>query len=456
MIKITVDDLLNNCNAKLLIGSRKQVINECFIDSKKVTKGSCFFGISGKNVDGSLYYKEAFNNGACVCVISKIINLDLNGYDDKTVIIADDPKMVLQDLARYKRSLFDGDVIGITGSVGKTSTKEIVSSVLEKKYKVLKTSGNQNSQLGLPLTILRLTDEEVMVLEMGMSKALEMHNLSLIAKPTISVITNVYDSHIGNLGSKENILKAKLEILDGMNDGTLIINNDNDMLKKVSDNIKDNINVMSVGINTTSNIMPTEIINDIKTKFAIGDVKDLEISGGTAFVYNALVAFLIGKLLGVSRSMLKLGINEYSNVKHRLELVNLNGNVTLIDDTYNASYDSVKNALEYMNNFDGKKILILGDILELGKESKKIHKKIGELVANNNVNELVTIGKYSKYIDKKARKNGMKRKYIKHFKTEAKAKKYVRSLITTGSVLLVKGSNGVNLINLVNFLKNGY
>lgn len=112
---------------------------------------------------------------------------------------------------------------------------------------------------------------------------------------------------------------------------------------------------MSVGINTTSNIMPTEIINDIKTKFAIGDVKDLKISGGTAFVYNALVAFLIGKLLGVSRSMLKLGINEYSNVKHRLELVNLNDNVTLIDDTYNASYDSVKNALEYMNNFDGKK-----------------------------------------------------------------------------------------------------
>lgn len=456
MIKITVDDLLNNCNAKLLIGSRKQIIGECFIDSKKVTKESCFFGISGENVDGSLYYKEAFNNGACVCVINKILDLDLNGYDDKTVIIADDTKEVLQDLARYKRSLFNGEVIGITGSVGKTSTKQIVSNVLEKKYKVLKTNGNQNSQLGLPLTILRLTDEDVMVLEMGMSKALEMHNLSLIAKPTISIITNVYDSHIGNLGSKENILKAKLEILDGMNDGELIINNDNDMLKKVSDNIKDNINVMSVGINTTSNVMPTGIINDIKTKFDIGDVKDLEIGGGTAFVYNALFAFLIGKLLGVSRSMIKLGINEYSNVKHRLELVNFDNNVTLIDDTYNASYDSIKNALEYLNNFDGKKILVLGDILELGKESKKIHKKIGELVANNNINELVTIGKYSKYIDKNAIKNGMKRKYIKHFKNETKAEKYVKSLIIPGSVLLIKGSNGVNLINLVNFLKNDY
>lgn len=452
LIKITVDDLLNNCDAKLLIGNKDVVINECFIDSKKKNYNGCFFGIKGNKVDGSLFYKEAFDNGADICVINKIYDLDLKGYDDKTVIVAEDTLKVLHQLAAYKRSLFKGDVVAVTGSVGKTSTKELIASVLEKKYKVLKTEGNQNSQIGLPLTILRLKDEDVMVLEMGMNNIGQIHNLSLIAKPNISVITNIYDSHIGNLGSKENILKAKLEIVDGMDSGVLIINNDNNMLNKL-DNYINNIKVLSVGIENKSNVMAKNIVSGFNTNFDISDIKGFNIVGGKKFIYNALVAYLIGKLFGLSRSMIKQGINNVNKVKHRLEVINLEDDITIIDDTYNASYESVKAALDYVKNFDKKKIIILGDILELGKEAKKVHKKIGEELLKIDIDYLVAIGKYSKNIINKELIKKIKRRNIKHFKNEAKARKHITKIIKDNIVILVKGSNGINLVDLVNFIK---
>lgn len=448
-----VKDLLLNCDCKLLNGDEETIINECFTDSSKVTYGSCFFGIKGNNTDGSLYYKKAMDNGAKVLVLSKRNDYNFKGYEDIVVVIADDTLKVLQDLAAYKRSLFKGPVIGITGSVGKTSTKEMLSNILKQNYKVLKTKGNENSQIGLPLTILRLNDEEVVILEMGMSKAGEMHNLSMIARPDIAIITNVLDSHIGNLGSRENILKAKLEIIDGMTKGTLIINNDNDMLNTIGSNIKEEIKVMTFGIKNKSNVMPSNINENVVTSFDIGDIKDLKIKGSHTLIYDALASYLTSKLLGVSRGMIKKGINEYSNEKHRLEVINLKDNITLIDDSYNASYDSVKVALEYMRNFEGNKIAVLGDILELGKESKRVHKKIGNLITDNNVDELVTIGKYSKYIARVAKKNGFKRKHIKHFKNELKSRSHVKELLNKDSVILIKGSNGINLINLVEYLK---
>lgn len=452
MTKITIEDMLNNCDAKLLIGSKDAVINECFINSKEVTKGACFFGIKGEKTDGSLFYKEAFNNGADICVLSKIKDLDLKGYDDKTVIISENPKNVLQSLAMYKRSLFKGKVIGITGSVGKTSTKELLSSILKSKYKVLKTIGNQNSQLGLPLTILRLKDEDVMILEMGMSNLGEIHNLSLIAKPDVAVITNIYDSHIGNLGSRENILKAKLEIIDGMDFGTLIINNDNDMLNSINICLLHNIKVITYGILNESSYMAKNIRENHTTIFDTNDIKDIEVLGGKAFIYNALVSIVVSKLMSVESDIIKTSISNGVNIKHHLECVKLDDNITLIDDSYNASYESVKAALKYISKFTGRKIAVLGDILELGKSSKSIHKKIGDEVINNDIDYLITIGKYSKYINKQASKK-IKRKKIKHFENEYKARKYIKDLLMENDVILVKGSNGMNLINLIEYLK---
>lgn len=448
-MKITVKDVVENTSCKLLIGNLDEEIKECFIDSKKVKENGCFIGIKGCHTDGSFYYKEAFKNKASVCILNKILDLDLNGYDDKTVLIAEDTKKVLKELAAYKRSLFKGTVIGITGSVGKTSTKEIIYNVLEKKYSVLKTNGNENSQIGLPLTITRLKDEDVMVLEMGMNDFNQIHNLSLIAKPDIAIITNIYDSHIGILGSRENILKAKLEILDGMASGTVIVNNDNDLLNGWAKTFREE-NIITYGINNESDYMATDIKEHEMINFNVKNIDNINASS-TAFIYNKLAAIVVGKIMNVKDSDIKDGVNKSINVSHRLEEIKLKGNITIIDDCYNASFESVKNALNYINKKDGRKILILGDILELGKKSKEIHRKIGELISN--CAYLITIGKWSKYIAKEARKNGLKKKYVKHFKNVSMAKKHILSIIGPNDNILIKASNAINLSELVNYLK---
>ena len=448
-MKITVKDVVENTSCKLLIGNLDEEIEECFIDSKKIKENGCFIGIKGCHTDGSFYYKEAFKNKASVCILNKILDLDLNGYDDKTVLIAEDTKKVLKELAIYKRSLFKGTVIGITGSVGKTSTKEIIYNVLEKKYSVLKTNGNENSQIGLPLTITRLKDEDVMVLEMGMNDFNQMHNLSLIAKPDIAIITNIYDSHIGILGSRENILKAKLEILDGMTSGTVIVNNDNDLLNDWAKTFREE-NVITYGINNESDYMATDIKEREIISFNVNNIDNINASS-TAFIYNKLATIVVGKIMNVKDSDIKDGVNKSINVSHHLEEIKLKGNITIIDDCYNASFESVKNALNYINKKDGRKILILGDILELGKKSKEIHRKIGELISN--CAYLITIGKWSKYIAKEAGKNGLKKKYVKHFKNVSMAKKHILSIIKPNDNILIKASNAINLSELVNYLK---
>lgn len=452
MKKIVVADLIKYCDCKLLIGNKEEEIKECVIDSRKKTNKGTFFGIKGDKNDGSLFYREAFDNGASVCILSFIENLDLKSYENKTIVITKNPKEALQKLAAYKRSLFKGKVVAITGSVGKTSTKEMVSSVLESKYKVLKTLENQNSQLGLPLTILRLHDEDVIVLEMGMNNLGQIHNLSMIAKPDISIITNVYDSHIGNLGSRDNILKAKLEILDGMTNGTLVINNDNDMLNNVRFN--DDIDVITYGIDNSSNYMAKNVLEHDVTTFEVNEIKDMKIKGGISFVYNALAAIIVGKLFKIEDEQIKNKINSGVNIKHRMEKIRLKNNVTLIDDAYNASYESIKTALKYLNKFSSRKIAVLADVLELGKESKNIHKKIGCEVVKWQVDYLITIGEHSKYINKMARKHNMKRRCIKHFFNEKKACKFIKELIRENDVILVKGSNGMGLIKLIEDLKS--
>lgn len=451
MVNIYVKDLIKKCDGKIFCGNEDEVIGECFVDSRLNMDGGTFFGIKGNKVDGSLFYKEALDNGAKVCVVSAIKDFDFE-YKDKTIVIVKDPYEALVLMAKYKRELFKGKVIGITGSVGKTSTKEMIASVLEKKYKVLKTKENQNSQIGLPLTILRLKDEDVMLLEMGMSKKGEMHKLSMIAKPNIAIITNVLTSHIGNLGTRREILKAKLEILDGMKNKALIINNDNDMLSNWYESLANKENIITYGIDK-GDFRAVNIKEGIKTTFDVENLLDVSVLGGKAFIYNALASILTGMIFGVSNAKIKDGINNYVNIPHRLELINLK-NIKLIDDTYNASYDSVKAALLYMSLFSGKKVVILSDILELGEDAKKIHDSLGKEIVKNEVDFLVTIGKYTKKTMRKTRKLGMKRKSQKHFKNELKSRKFVRKLANKYDVMLIKGSNGFKLVNLVNYLKN--
>ena len=241
---LTAGKVADICNGILLSGRADTALYNFVKDTRELNKGDVYVGLSGEHFQGSKLWKEALNLGAVGVLIEKveITYEDLKNYQDKVIIKVEDTTKALQELAAYKRKQFNIPVIAVTGSVGKTSTKDMIASVLKQKYNVHKTSGNYNNHIGLPLTILGLKEEhEVLVTEMGMNHFGEISLLTNIAKPTVAVITNIGTAHIGNLGSRENILKAKLEILEGLEkDGAVIINNDNDLLHNWSkkENIK--------------------------------------------------------------------------------------------------------------------------------------------------------------------------------------------------------------------------
>ena len=212
MKEIRIKDIIKLTKGELIIGNEELVCNNFSKDTRTIEKGDIYIGIKGEKFDGSQFWKQALDNGASAVIVEniEITSEEKEKYSNKTIIKVEDTLESLYEIAKYKRSLYDIPVVAITGSVGKTSTKDIIASVVSKKYKTLKTEGNNNNNIGLPLTILKLKDHEALVIEMGMNHFGEISLLTQIAKPTLAVITNIGTSHIGNLGSRENILKAKL------------------------------------------------------------------------------------------------------------------------------------------------------------------------------------------------------------------------------------------------------
>ena len=334
----------------------------------------------------------------------------------------------------------------------------MVASIVSTKYKTLKTEGNFNNHIGVPLTILRLKDEEAMVVEMGMSNLGEISLLTKIAKPTIAVITNVGTAHIGNLGSRENILKAKLEILEGLDkNGCLIINNDNDMLHMWNEKNKQ-YNVIDFGISNKSYAMAKEINLDGECsnyKLSIENNNyDVNVPiGGEPFVYNSLCAVCVGKALNISFENIISGIKNFKLTKNRMEIIKVN-NITIINDCYNANFDSMKAGIENLAKMNAKrKIAILGDMLELGGYSEKLHKAVGKEVAKNNINELIVVGNESKNIAKEAKDCGMKEKNIHEFDKNNDVIKFIISNKEDDDCILIKASNGMHFIEIVDELK---
>ena len=289
---------------------------------------------------------------------------------------------------------------------------------------------------------------------MGMNHKGEIEVLTNIACPTMAVITNVGTSHIGNLGSRENILRAKLEILEGLDDqGVLFINNDNDLLHDSYEELKNKYKVVTIGINNDSDYRASNIKDDIfQSKFDIEN-KDIDVEveiGGEAYIYNALMAYAIGDKLGIDKKLIKRGIEKFKLSSNRLERkINKRGTI-VIDDTYNANYDSMKSSVMLLGKVRGKRrIAILGDMLELGEYAVKLHTDIGEVVSDNNVDILITIGNYSKYIADRALELGFIHDNIYGFDREDECYELLEALVTDHDVVLVKGSHGMHLINVV-------
>ena len=461
--EIKVRDIIKICNGTLISGDEDDVITTFERNTKNIKQGDMYIGFKGETRDGSIFWEEAIKNGAIGCIINdiEIDKESLKKYKDKILIRVEDTVKAIQQIATYRRNLYDIPVVAITGSVGKTSTKDIIASVVNEDYDTLKTEGNLNNHIGLPITVLGLKEHTAMVVEMGMNHFGEIDVLAKIAKPTVAVITNIGTSHIGNLGSRENILKAKLEILNGLKQGgAVVINNDNDLLHKWAKENKDNYKIVTYGIENKSDFMAYDIKQEenSSTYNIIINNKEYNVKvpvGGMHFVYNSLSSIAVGNVLNINAKKMLTGIEKIELTKNRMDIIKTNNNITIINDTYNASYDSMKAAVEYLGNQKNeRKIAVLGDMLELGKFSREIHEKVGEEVYKNNINILLTVGEYSEHIASKAEEKGFIKENIFICKTNKEATDILRNILEPEDIVLVKASNSMKLGEIVENLKN--
>ena len=452
---MNIDDIVKVTGGKLILGNRKLICEKFSKDTRTIQKGDIYIGIKGENFDGNQFWKQALDNGAEAVIIQdvEIAESEIAQYSNKTIIKVDNTLNALYEVAKYKRSLYDIPVVAVTGSVGKTSTKDIIASVVSTKYKTLKTEGNNNNNIGLPFTILKLKDHEAMVIEMGMNHLGEISLLTNIAKPTLAVITNIGTSHIGNLGSRENILKAKLEILEGMKIPKIVVNNDNDLLHNWYEKNKNQVEIHTFGINNDSDIVAKSIKMEEESSEFIAVLKDsnkLDIKvpvGGEHFVYNALCATAVGRILGISDEKIKNGIEKFELTKKRMDIKKLENGAIIINDAYNASYESMKASLEFLAKHTGKrKIAVLGDMFELGEYSEKLHRDVGKEVVKNNIDILICAGKNSKYIIDEAKNNKNMETYFMN--NNEQIVENLSKKLRKGDVVLIKASNGMKFFEI--------
>lgn len=419
-------------------------INGVCIDTRKITKGCLFICIKGERFDAHMFAQEALDKGAAAVMIHR--DTDING---RFVKVADTSKALL-DLGGYYRSKFNLHLIGLTGSVGKTTTKEFTYLVVNSKYNAIKTLGNLNNEIGLPQMLFQIDKKtEAAVIEMGMNHFGEIHKLSKAAKPTIALITNIGTSHIENLGSREGILKAKLEILDGLEKGsTLILNGDNDMLSTVKNN---EYSIVFYGIENGDFKAENIVQGDNETSFDIsyyGKRQKIVIPTiGTHNVYNALCAFTVGYFLDIDSQLASDALKSYVPEGMRQKSVSLGG-VTFIEDCYNASVDSMKAAIATLSDTKGnKKIAVLSDMLELGGYSQTAHTEVGKIVSDAGIDYLLTVGEMSNYIALSAKENKMKNVF--HFDSKEELADKLLDIMEKGDTVVFKASRGMKLEDVI-------
>lgn len=443
-----VREILEATKGTLLSGREDDIIEGFTQDSRQAKEGMMYIPLKGENHDGHDFIASAFDNGASAIITEKEVN-----YPDKNVILVKDTLKALGDMARYVRIHSHAIVVGITGSVGKTSTKDMIYSVVSEHFKCLKTLGNYNNHIGLPLTILRYKDEEAMVIEMGMNHLGEIDYLTNIALPDVAAITNVGTAHIGEVGSRENILKAKMEITHGLKkDGVLVINHDNDMLSTVKE---DGFTLKGIGIDDQADLMARDVIlNEDSSSFKIeveNKLYDVHVPvAGKHFVYNALVAIQVGLVLGESIEECIHGVEHFELTKKRADLIEVKNGMKVFDGTYNANLDSMIASIDVLSAYKERKVAILGDMLELGEYEEKLHREVGKHLVEKNIDLTLAVGEASEYIIdevKKAGRNGY------HFKNKEEVIKAMHELLNENDVILVKASNGMGLKEVVDDLK---
>ncbi len=456
MKNLKIEEIIKVTEGELIQGDKEYECINFSKDTRSIQKEDCYIGIKGASFDGSKFWKQALDQGASTVIVEnvEITEEDKKQYPKKNIIKVENTLEALYKIANYKRNKYNIPVIGITGSVGKTSTKDMVANVVSQKYKTLKTLGNNNNNIGLPFTILRLKDEEAMVLEMGMDHLREISLLSTIARPNICVITNIGTSHIGILRSQENILKAKLEILEGADNPTIIINNDDKFLNKWYKQNKNDKNIITYGIENQSDIMAKDIKLTIENSEYTCVLNDEKINmyvpvGGEHFVLNSLCATAIGKVLEISNEKIEKGIKSFELTKQRMDITELETGIKVINDAYNANCESMKASLKILGSSkENRKIAVLGDMLNLGEYSKDLHRKVGEAVVKNKIDILICQGEETKYIVEEAERQGMSKEKIYKLEDREQVIEKLNKIVKPEDVILIKASNSMKFYEI--------
>lgn len=456
MIKITLEELLKITEGSCTHPSTT-TCTSIEIDSRRVNNQTYFMPILGEIHDGHKFIEGAFSKGAPTSFCEKAYYYSHQStLKDYPLILVDNTTTALHKLTVYILKKTQVKTVGITGSVGKTSTKEFVYHVLNKKYSVHKNKGNFNNHIGLPLTVMDLVPKhDVAILEMGMNHFKEIEVLADIARPSVAVVTNIGTSHIGNLGSRENIFQAKMEITSYLNEeDTLILNGEDDFLKDVS---SQHFKCVQVG---THQLQYSKIVQRLRGFFDYslcykGSEYQVSLNVlGKHNIINSLLAIAVGLAMDISIEDCVLGVSEFVDSEKRLEILDGKKNSVLISDCYNASQESMISAIEVLNSFSKKKIAVLGDVLELGEFSKPSHETVGAYLSAHPVDMIITFGSDSEHIINKAIVLGFDENKTKHFDTIEPLYEYLDEIIED-SVCLIKGSLGMNMTRIVNAFKGG-
>ncbi len=452
MKNMSLENIANACNG-IYVGDenlKTREITGVEKDSRLIKEGYLYLPFVGNRVDGHDFIPQVFEQGALCTLSEKDLDNPVYPY-----IKVESVGVALKDIAEFYRKQLDCKIIGITGSVGKTSTKEIIASVLEEKFKVLKTEGNYNNEIGEPLTILKIREEhEIAVIEMGISDFEEMHRLSKVSRPDVCVITNIGTCHLDNLGDRDGVFKAKTEMFDyATKDFLVVLNGDDDKLSNVTQ-VNGNPPIF-YGIETDRDVMALKyeskgiLGTNVTIKYYDKIIDTLIPIPGFHMIYNAMAAVCIGAHFGMTLDEIDKGIRNLKAIGGRNNIFVSNG-ITVIDDCYNANPMSMKASLNVLSNATGKKIAILGDMFELGKNSILLHKEVGYAAASNNIDLVIAIGNLARYIATAAKEKGCDTIY---FENKENFENNIFNYVSKGDNVLIKASNGMKFKTIVEKLK---
>ncbi|ABR49033.1 UDP-N-acetylmuramoylalanyl-D-glutamyl-2,6-diaminopimelate--D-alanyl-D-alanyl ligase [Alkaliphilus metalliredigens QYMF] len=460
MIPISIHKIITVCKGKMILEGTKDQVNEISTDTRKMKEESLFVPLIGAFFDGHQFILQAMERGAIGALVQKGQEFPLGKLNDFYVIEVEDTLQALKEIGRHYRQNSNIPFIGVTGSTGKTTTKDMIAGILETNFNVLKNEGNLNNQIGLPLTLFNLEPcHEIGVLEMGMNSLGEILSLAKTVQPHIAVITNVGFSHIEHLGSQENILTAKMEITTRLREKDyLLINGDDPFLKTVKEESK-TYRIITFGIDPSNDIYAENLVclGEVGYRFDVMIQKKKHTfqvrQPGIHNVYNGLVALWVGLHYQMTPLAIQKGFDRLELSKMRLEIVTY-GDVKVINDAYNASPDSMKAAITVLNQSTGiRKIAILGDILEMGSFAEEGHRRIGSFIATSPVDYLITVGKSAQWIAREAVEQGFSQAHIYQTPSNDLAIKVLKTLLSPRDVVLVKGSRGMKMEEIVNFIQ---